>query len=53
MCNVILDFLDKKVVKCIIEGKVVDSDWDKMYSYYKNIYPSLIDQLEKNNTVKK
>ena len=50
-CNVILDFQKKKVEKCGIEGKVVDTAWDKMHEYYKRIYPSLIDQLEKNNEV--
>lgn len=49
MCNVILDFQDKKVTKCVIEGKVVDTDWDRMSSYYKKIYPNLVEQLEKNN----
>jgi hypothetical protein len=49
-CNVILDFQKKKVQKCVIEGKIVDTDFEKMSEYYKRIYPSLIDQLEKNNT---
>ena len=47
-CNVILDYGNKKVVKCVIEGKVVDTDFDKMSTYYKNIYPNLVEQLEKN-----
>ena len=47
MCNVILDYADKKVVKCVIEGKVVETDWDKMHTYYQKIYPNLIEQLEK------
>jgi hypothetical protein len=46
-CNVILDYQDRKVVKCLIEGKRVDTDFDKMNTYYKEIYPALIDQLEK------
>jgi len=50
MCNVILDYAAKRIQKCIIEGKKVDSDWDKMNEYYKRIYHSLIDQLEKNNS---
>jgi hypothetical protein len=50
-CNVILDYLKKKIEKCVIEGKTVDSDWEKMNEYYKRIYPSLVDQLEKNNAV--
>jgi hypothetical protein len=49
-CNVILDFQKRKVEKCVIEGKVVDTEWPKMYEYYKRIYPNLIEQLEKNNT---
>lgn len=48
-CNVILDYAKKKIDKCVIEGKVVDSDWGKMNEYYKRIYPTLIDQLEKAN----
>jgi hypothetical protein len=49
-CNVILDFQSKKIDKCVIEGKVVDSDWGKMCEYYKRVYPTLIDQLEKANS---
>lgn len=48
-CNVIVDYLDKKVEKCVVEGKVVDTDFERMTEYYKKIYPALIDQLEKNN----
>ena len=50
MCNVIMDYGKKKVEKCVVEGKVVATDWDKLNDYYKRIYPTLIDQLEKNNT---
>jgi hypothetical protein len=50
MCNVILDYNKKKLEKCVIEGKVVDSDFQRMSEYYRKIYPSLVDQLEKNNT---
>jgi len=53
MCNVILDYNKKKLEKCIIEGKAVDSDFQRMSEYYRKIYPSLIDQLEKNNTESK
>lgn len=50
MCNVILDYNKKKLEKCIIEGKQVDSDFQRMSEYYRKIYPSLVDQLEKNNS---
>ena len=45
-CNVIVDYALKKVTKCVIEGKVVDTDFDRMDTYYKKIYPNLIGQLE-------
>lgn len=51
MCNVIIDYQLKKLDKCVIEGKKVDSDFDRMNEYYKQVYPNLIDQLEKNNAV--
>ena len=50
-CNVILDYGMKRVKKCVIEGKVVETDWDKMSKYYKNVYPNLITQLEKEASV--
>lgn len=46
-CNVIIDYAQKKVDKCIIEGKVVDTDFERMDAYYKQVYPNLIAQLEK------
>jgi hypothetical protein len=46
-CNVILDFADKKVVKSVIEGKQHDGDFDRMRDYYVKVYPTLIEQLER------
>jgi hypothetical protein len=45
--NVILDFAEKKVVKCVIEGKQHDTTFEIMRDYYKKIYPNLVEQLEK------
>jgi len=45
--NVILDYATKKIEKCVIEGKTVDTDWFRMHDYYQHIYPNLIAQLEK------
>lgn len=45
--NVIMDYADRKVEKCVIEGKTHDTTFDRMDMYYKQIYPSLIEQLEK------
>jgi hypothetical protein len=50
-CNVIIDYAKKKVEKCVIEGKVVDTDFDKMNEYYKKVYTNLIEQLEKEAAI--
>ena len=50
-CNVILDYAKKKVDKCVIEGKTLDREWDKMHEYYLRIYPNLIAQLEKEASI--
>jgi hypothetical protein len=46
--NIIMDYKEKKVVKCFIEGKVLERDFQSLNAYYKEIYPTLIEQLEKN-----
>lgn len=46
-CNVILDYAEKSIIKCVIEGKKLDTDWDRMHNYYVKVYPNLIQQLEK------
>lgn len=51
--NVILDFADKKVVKCVIEGKEHDSNFDKMREYYAKVYPKLVEQLEREAVITK
>ena len=51
--NVILDFADKKVVKCIIEGKNHDTTFDKMRDYYQRVYPNLVEQLEREAHIEK
>ena len=51
MCNVILDFATKQVQKCVIEGKVVETDWERMVSYYKKVYPNLVEQLEREASI--
>lgn len=51
--NVILDFAEKKIVKCVIEGKEHDTTFDKMREYYLKIYPNLIVQLENEAPITK
>ncbi len=50
-CNVIVDYAQKKVIKCVVEGKVVDTDFERMDAYYKQVYPNLIGQLEKEASI--
>ena len=50
-CNVILDYATKKVEKCVIEGKTLDREWERMHEYYVRIYPNLIAQLEKEASI--
>ena len=46
-CNIIMDYSKRKVEKCVIEGKVIERSFDALNDYYREVYPSLIDQLEK------
>lgn len=50
-CNVIVDYAERQVLKCIIEGKTVETDFEKLNDYYREVYPELIDNLLKVNSV--
>lgn len=43
--NVIMDYAARKVTKCVIDRKVVDTDFDRLHQYYHQVYPNLIDQI--------
>ena len=45
-CSVIMDYKNQKVDKCVIEGKKVDTDWEKLDAYYRQLYPNIIERLE-------
>lgn len=49
--NVILDYAEKKVVRCVIEGQALDTDWERLSGYYANIYPDLDRQLNREAKV--
>lgn len=51
--NVIMDFAEQKVVKCVIEGKEHDTSFDLMRQYYARVYPTLVEQLEKEAPITK
>jgi hypothetical protein len=50
-CNIIVDYALKKVEKCNIEGKRLDTDFDRLNEYYKSVYPPLIAQLEREASI--
>ena len=45
-CNIIMDFKEKKVEKCVVEGTNMATDWDKLYSYYQQHYAAIFERLE-------
>lgn len=47
--NIILDFANKKVVKCVVDRQVLDTDWERLYDYFKTNYPSVIERLERES----
>jgi len=51
MCNVVMDFKDKKVERCFIEGKIVSQNWEQLRDYYYKVYPDVIDRLEKQTSI--
>lgn len=51
--NVIMDFEQKQVLKCMIEGNKIDTDWEKLYEYYNRHYPNVIKKLEEESSVGK
>lgn len=48
-CNIIVDYKERSVVKAVIEGTVLDTDFERMDAYYRQVYPVIIGQLEKQN----
>ncbi len=47
-CNIILDFKEKKIVKAVVDGQVIQSDWVTIEAYYQQVYPDLIEDLQKD-----
>lgn len=53
MCNIILDYHEHKVEKCVVEGRVLDTDWERITAYYRSVYPTLIGELERSSPLYK
>lgn len=49
MANLILDFKTQSVVKCVIDGKALERDWDRIVSYYYEHYSATMERLFKEN----
>ena len=47
--SVILDFQDQVVLKCVIDGKSMPKDWDKIVAYYYGHYQAIMERLFKEN----
>lgn len=48
--NVILDFKEKKVVQCFVDGARVETDWERLFSYYSQHYPNIIERLVRESS---
>jgi hypothetical protein len=48
-CNIIMDFKEQKIIKCLVAGEVQDKDWDKIVSYYYPFYTQIIERLFEEN----
>jgi len=49
---VILDFRNRIVVKCSLDGTVVPKDWQRIRDFYHQHYARIIDDLELHNDEK-
>ena len=47
--NIILDFRDQVVVKCMVDSKSMPRDWDTIVSYYYKHYQAIMERLFKEN----
>jgi len=45
-CNIIIDYKDRVVTKCVVDGHALPSSFEKMDSYYRPLYPAIIERLE-------
>lgn len=52
-CNVILNYATQRVEKCTIEGKKLDTGFEQLHEYYKEIYPNHVRDLMRANNLEK
>ena len=51
MSNIIIDYGLKKVDKCVVEGQKLDRTFEQLNEYYRQVYPSMVMQLEKEGPI--
>jgi len=51
-CNIILDYKEEKIVKCVLDKKVVPTTFEQLNNYYKRAYPSVVQQIQTLQNVK-
>lgn len=49
MANIIMDFKLRKLERCIVDRQKVNTTWDTVYTYYKELYPASVDRLAAEN----
>ena len=49
IANVILDFRDQIVLKCVIDSKSMPKEWDTILAYYYKHYQATMERLFKEN----
>lgn len=48
-CNIIMDFQDQVILKCVVAGQLQDKHWDKIVSYYYPFYTKIMERLFEEN----
>jgi len=47
--SIILDFQAQVVIKCVIDGKTMPKEWDRIVGYYYPFYTSIMERLLQEN----
>ena len=49
--NVVLDFLEQKVLKCRMDGRIGLKEWVPVRDYYYKYYKNIVEDLEQKHAV--
>ncbi len=45
--NIIFDWKERKILRCFVDGNVMDKDWNRLETYYRPIYQNVFEELDK------